>query len=86
MVGYERVVDVLSAYSEQCAFQWSHIRTITKTFSLSFSFFFLALWYNKIWMNNRETCSPHSLKHCGAIMGDQNIPAQHDAARKSLKC
>lgn len=32
MVGYGRVVDVLPAYSEQCAFQWSQIHTITKTF------------------------------------------------------
>lgn len=88
MVGYERVVDVLSAYSEHCSFQWSHIHTITTTFFLFFPFyfFFLPLWYNKVWKNNRETCSPHSLKHCGAIMEDRNIPAQHDATRKSLKC
>lgn len=80
MVGYGRVVDVLPAYSEQRAFQWSQIHTITKTF------FFFTLWYNKVWMNNRETCSPRSLKHCGAITGALNIPAQHDAARRSLDC
>lgn len=37
-------------------------------------------------MNNRETCSPCTLKHCGAITGALNIPAQRDAARRSLDC
>lgn len=78
MVGYGRVVDVLSAYSEQRAFQRSRIHTITKIF-------FFTLWYNKMWMNNREICSPHILKHCGAITGALNIPAQQDAAHRSLE-
>lgn len=78
MVGYVRVVDMLPAYSEQCAFQWSQIHTITKTF--------FTLWYNKIWMNNRYTCSPCTLKNGGAITGALNIPAQHDAAHRSLDC
>lgn len=77
MVGYGRVVDVPPAYSEQCAFQWLQIHTITKAV-------FFTLWYNKIWINNRETCSQRSLKHCGAITGALNIPAQHDAAHRSL--
>ncbi len=33
-----------------------------------------------------ETFSPRVLKHCGAIKGALNIPAQHDAARRSLDC
>lgn len=81
MVGYGRVVDVPPAYSEQCAFQRLQIHTITKTV-----FFFFTLWYNIIWINKRETCSQRSLKHCGAITGALNIPAQHDAAHRSLDC
>lgn len=79
MVGCWRVVDVLPAYSEQRAFQWLQIHTITETF-------FFVLWDNKTCMNNGETCSPHILKHCGAITGALNIPAQHDAARRPLDC
>lgn len=75
MVGYGRVVDVLPAYSEQRAFQQSRIHTISRPF-------FLTLWYNNIWVNNRETCSPRILKHCGAITGALNIRAQHDAAHR----
>ncbi|KAL7370647.1 hypothetical protein ABVT39_006708, partial [Epinephelus coioides] len=37
-------------------------------------------------MNNRETCSPRSLKRCGAITGALNIPSQHDAAHRSPDC
>lgn len=43
-------------------------------------------WYNKICRNNRETCSPRKLKHCGAITVALNVPAQHDAAHRSLSC
>lgn len=40
-----------------------------------------------MWMNKRgETRTPCILKHCGAITGALNIPAQHDAARGSLDC
>lgn len=40
MVGYGRVVDVLLAYSEQCAFQSAWPHTIIRAFFSSF-------WYNK---------------------------------------
>lgn len=78
MIGYGRVVDVL------LEFRIAGLSMVTDSYNNQD--FFFNLRYNKMWMNNRETCSPRILKHCGAITGTLNIPAQHDAARRSLDC
>lgn len=74
-----------SCWRASCIFRTARHSTVADSYNNQ-DFFFFTLRYNKIWMNNRETCSPRSLKHCGAITGALNIPARHDAAHRSLNC
>lgn len=75
MIGYGRVVDVL------LEFRIAGLSMVPGSYNNQDLCFILH--YNKMWMNNRGTCSPHILKHCGAITGTLNIPAQHDTACRS---
>lgn len=69
-----------SCWRASCIFRTACLSTVADSYNKQA--FFLTLWYNNIWMNNREICSPRILKHCGAITGALNIRAQHDAAHR----